>query len=86
MEYERKLIKKRITGSICTKFAHFSVVLVRKCMVQKFLISYRFDFLDLFLRFFDNFVRAFFILFGQEGVCNFKITWLFQSSFYIIKA
>ena len=38
-----------------------------------------------FPRFFDNSVRAFFVLFGQEGVCNFKITWLFQSLFYIIK-
>ena len=35
-------------------------------MVKKYLISYRFSFLDLFFfpRFFDNSVRAFFILFG----------------------
>ena len=37
-----------MTSSICTKFAQFWVVSVRKCMVQKFLISYRFDFLDRF--------------------------------------
>ena len=28
----------------------------------------------LFSRFFNHSVRAFLILFGQEGVCNFKIT------------
>ena len=43
-----KNIKKWMTSSICTKFAHFWVVLVRKCIVHKFLISYRFDFLDRF--------------------------------------
>ena len=41
-----------MTSSICTKFAHFWVVLVRKCMVQKFLISYRFDFWIFFFRVF----------------------------------
>ena len=57
-----------MTSSICTKFAHFLVVLVRKCMVQKFLISYRFDFFDRFFsRFFDNSVRAFsYFLFRTE--------------------
>ena len=56
-----------MTSSLCMKFAHFLVVLVRKCMVQKFLISYRFDFLDrFFLRFFDDTVRAFFIVFVQK--------------------
>ena len=44
-----KILEKRMTSSICTKFAHFWVVLVRKCMVQKFLISYRFDFFDRFV-------------------------------------
>ena len=44
-----KNIKKWMTSSICMKFAHFWVVLVRKCMVQKFLISYCFDFLDRFV-------------------------------------
>ena len=45
---EQIIIIKRMTSSICTKFVHFLVVLVRKYMVQKFLISYRFDFLDRF--------------------------------------
>ena len=52
-EIREKRIKKRMTSSICKKFAHFWVVLVRKCMVQKFIISYHFDFLDrLFFAFF----------------------------------
>ena len=55
-------------------------------MVKKYLISDRFDLLDRFFsRFFYNVVRAFFILFGKEGVCNFKITLLFQSLFSTIK-
>ena len=44
-----KIIKKRMTSSEHTKFAQFLVVLVRKCMVQKFLISYRFVLLDRFV-------------------------------------
>ena len=48
MKYEQKILKKWMTTSICTKFAQFWVVSVWKCMVQKFLISYRFDFLDRF--------------------------------------
>ena len=60
LKCEQNIIEKRMTSSICTKFAHFLVVLVRKYMVQKFLISYRFDFLIFFFsRFFDNSVRAF---------------------------
>ena len=37
-----------MTSSEPTKFAHFLVVSVRKCMVKKYLISDRFSFLDLF--------------------------------------
>ena len=74
-EMREKILKKRMTSSICTKFAHFLVVLVRKCMVKKYLISYCFVFFIVFFpQFLDNSVRAFFILFGQEGVCNIKIT------------
>ena len=55
-------------------------------MVKKYLISDRFDFLgSFFSRVFYDSVRAFFISFGQEGVCNFKITSLFQSLFSVIK-
>ena len=43
-EIRAKQIKKRTIRSICTKFAHFWVVLVRKCMVKRFVISYRFVF------------------------------------------
>ena len=43
-----KKIKKRMTSSICTQFAHFLVVSVRKCMVKKYLISYRLFLLDRF--------------------------------------
>ena len=75
-----KIIKKRMTSSICTKFAHFWVVLVRKCMVQKFLISYRFDFFDRF--FFRDFLIIPYELFhsfcselnGQKWVCIVTIT------------
>ena len=68
--------KTNDSSSVATKFAQFWVVSVRKGMVKKYLISDRFSFLDRFFspRCFDNSVRAFFILFGQEGVCNFKIT------------
>ena len=47
-KYERwaKTIKKWRTSSKPTKFAQFWVVLVRKSMVKKYLISDRFDFLD----------------------------------------
>ena len=38
-----------------------------------------------FNRFFDNSVRDFLVLFGQEGVCNFNITYLFQLLFSITK-
>ena len=56
---------------ICTLFSNFG----QKYMVKKYLISDRFVLLDRFSpRFFYNSVRAFFILFGQEGVCTFKIT------------
>ena len=55
-----KSLKKRMTSSEHTKFAHFWVVSVRKYIVQKYLISYRFDFLDRFFsRLFDDSVRAF---------------------------
>ena len=47
-EMRAKNIKKQRTSSICTKFAHFLVVSVRKFMVQKFLISYRFVFFIVF--------------------------------------
>ena len=46
--WTKKILKKRMTSSICTKFAHFLVVSVRKCMVKKYLISYRFVLLDCF--------------------------------------
>ena len=55
-----------MTSSICTKFAHFWVVLVRKCMVQKVLISYRFDFFDFFSAIFWWFRTSFFIVFVQN--------------------
>ena len=62
-----KKIKKWMTSSIWTKFAHFWVVLVRKCMVQKFLISYRFDFLDSFFSaIFWWFCTIFFMVFVQN--------------------
>ena len=51
---EQKIIEKRMTSSKATEFAQFLVVLVRKCMVQKFLISNRLDFLDRFC--FRNFL------------------------------
>ena len=71
-----------MTSSEPMKFAQFLVVFIRKSMLKKYLISNRFDF---FCVFFNNYVRAFYILFGQERVCNFKITYLFQYIFSIIK-
>ena len=47
-KYERKIIEKRMTSSVATKFAQFLVISVRKCMVKKYLISDRFSFLDRF--------------------------------------
>ena len=86
LKSEQKIIKKQMTSSKHTKFAQFWVVSVRKCMVKKFLISYYFVFFSFSTsRFFDNSVRAFFILFGQEVLYNFKIAYLFQSLFSIIK-
>ena len=62
-----KSYQKRMTSSICMKFAHFWVVLVRKCMVKKFLISYRFEFLDRFFSaIFWWFRTSFFIVFVQN--------------------
>ena len=76
----REFFFKWMTSSICTKFAHFWVFLVRKCMVQKFLISYRFDFLDCF--FFRDFLMIPYELFhsffsdlnGQKWICIVTIT------------
>ena len=59
LKYEQKIILKQITSSEHTKFAQFWVVFVRKCMVKKFLISYRFVIFSFFSPFFDNSVRAF---------------------------
>ena len=54
-------------------------------MVKKYLIYDRFDFLDRFSDLFDNSDELFNInwlkMSGLKGVCNFKITWLFQSLF-----
>ena len=49
LKYEQKIIKNEgLPSSEPTKFALFLVVLVRKCMVQKFVISYRFVFFNRF--------------------------------------
>ena len=57
---------------ICTLLSSFG----QKMCGQKVLniLPFRFIGSIFFPRFFDNSVRAFFVLFGQEGVCNFKIT------------
>ena len=87
-----KIIKKWMTSSICTKFAHFWVVLVRKWMVQKFLISYRFDFLDGF--FFRDFLMIPYELFhsfcselnGQKWICIVTTVWMNEMPrFFIIR-
>ena len=44
----RPVLCPYLPSSEHTTFSQFWVVSVRKCMVQKFLISYRFDFLDRF--------------------------------------
>ena len=53
MKDDQKWLKKWRTSIASTKFAHFCVVSVRKYMVQKYLISDRFDLLD---RFFPRFL------------------------------
>ena len=60
-----KNIKKRMTSSIWTKFAHFWVVSARKWMVKKYLISYRFILLD----------RFFFVIFWYFRTSFFYIIW-----------
>ena len=57
---------------ICTLLSSFG----QKMYGQKVLniLPFRFIGSFLFSGFFDISVRAFFILFGQEGVYNFKIT------------
>ena len=58
-----KDIKKWMTSSICKEFAHFWVVLVRKDMVKKYLISYHFVLLDcFFFRDFWYFRTSFFYI------------------------
>ena len=48
LKYERKIIEKRLTISEPTKFAQFWVISVIKYIVQKYLISDRFEFLERF--------------------------------------
>ena len=67
---------------ICTLLSSFGQKMYGPKVLN--ILPFRF-FYRFFSRFFDNSVRAFFVLFGQEGVCNFKITYLFQSLFSIIK-
>ena len=65
-----KKIKKWRTSSASTEFVHFWVVLVRKYMVKKYLISNCFDFLEpFFCVFFNNSIRAFlYYLVKKESV------------------
>ena len=80
LKYERKILKKRKRSSICTKFAYFWVVLVRECMVKKFLIYLTVSFFYLFL--FRGFLIIPYELFhsfcselnGQKWVCIVTIT------------
>ena len=69
-ERRAKKNKKWRTSSEPTKFAHFWVVLVRKCMVQKFWISYRFDFFWSF--FFRDFLmipyELFYIIWSRRSL------------------
>ena len=67
---------------ICTLLSSFGL----KMYSPKVLNILLFRFFNLiFFVFFLYFRTSFFILFGQEGLCNFKIAYLFQSLFSIIK-
>ena len=63
LKYEQKVIKEWKTRFTSMKFVHFWVVLVRKCMIKKYLISDCFGFLDwLFSNFVYNSVWDFYII------------------------
>ena len=55
-------------------------------MVEKYMISYCFGFLDRSAPFFDNSVRDLFILFCKEGVINSNITYFFSIPIFYYKS
>ena len=57
---------------ICTLLSSFGQKMYGPKVLN--ILPFRFFGSFLFSQFFDNSVQTFFILFGQEAVCNFKIT------------